>query len=194
MPFWMRLKVCALRARSLFPSVSLCLCGLPSTELLPIFPSPVESYQGDRMRGFMRATPLLLRRREAYRRTFLGADGRPHRNAERVLAALRRFCRATAPSFTPGDPHTTALLEGRIALLHLAHHGRDFLDILRPEVEGGLHLAGISMADFDRVLVGRSHSELGEVNSRRPFATVIGAGGEANRREKQAHKIAHLSH
>jgi hypothetical protein len=61
----------------------------------------------------MAQTPLLLRRRDAYRRTFLDADGRPNRNAERVLADLRRFCRATAPSFTPGDPYTTALLEGR---------------------------------------------------------------------------------
>jgi len=61
----------------------------------------------------MSLTPLLLRRRDAYRRTFLGADGRPHRSAEGVLADLRRFCRATSPSFTPGDPHTTALLEGR---------------------------------------------------------------------------------
>lgn len=61
----------------------------------------------------MALTPLIVRRRDAYRRTFLDADGRPHRSAERVLADLRRFCRATVPSFTPGDPHTTALLEGR---------------------------------------------------------------------------------
>ena len=57
--------------------------------------------------------PAVLRRRDAYRRTFLGADGRPHDGAARVLADLRRFCRATAPSFTPNDPYTTALLEGR---------------------------------------------------------------------------------
>lgn len=49
----------------------------------------------------------LLQRREAYRRVFQG----PH--ADVVLADLKRFCRATAPTHTPGDPYTTAFLEGR---------------------------------------------------------------------------------
>lgn len=56
---------------------------------------------------------IFNRRREAYRRTFLGDKGQPHINADVVLADLRRFCRATSPSFTPGDPHATSLLEGR---------------------------------------------------------------------------------
>ena len=49
------------------------------------------------------------------------------------------------------------------------------------------------MADFDRVSGRRCHSELGKMSSRRTFATVIGATGETNCREKQTYKIAHLS-
>ena len=30
-----------------------------------------------------------------------------------VLADLRRFCKASTPSFVPGDPHATSLNEGR---------------------------------------------------------------------------------
>ena len=51
-----------------------------------------------------------------------------------------------------------------------------------------------SVADFDRVSGRRCHSELGKMSSGRTFATVIGAARETNCREKQAHKIAHLSH
>lgn len=50
---------------------------------------------------------LMRRRRLAYRRTFAGRDGHA------VLADLRNFCCATRPSFQPGDPHATALREGR---------------------------------------------------------------------------------
>ena len=46
--------------------------------------------------------------------------------ADRVLADLRRFCRANDTTFTPGDPYTTSLLEGRretwnhiIGLVHI---------------------------------------------------------------------------
>ena len=46
--------------------------------------------------------------------------------ANRVLADLRRFCKATSPSFVQGDPHATSLNEGRrevwnriLAHLHL---------------------------------------------------------------------------
>ena len=87
-----------------------------------------------------------------------------------------------------------SLLERRIAVLHFAHLRRDILDILRPEIEGGFDLAGVSVADFDRASGRRSHSELGKMSSGRTVATVIGAARETNCREKQAHKIAHLSH
>lgn len=52
-------------------------------------------------------------RRRAYRECFLAEDGRPSRSGEAVLADLRRFCKATDSSFVPGDPHATALNEGR---------------------------------------------------------------------------------
>jgi hypothetical protein len=74
------------------------------------------------------------------------------------------------------------------------HLRRDILDILRPEIEGGFDLAGVCVADFDRVSGRWCHSELGKMSSGRTFATVIGAAGEIHCREKQTYKIAHLSH
>jgi len=52
-------------------------------------------------------------RRTAFRSCFLAPDGRPSIDGEIVLADLRRFCKAADSSFVPGDPHATALNEGR---------------------------------------------------------------------------------
>lgn len=52
-------------------------------------------------------TKLTWIRRNAYRRTFSGPEG------QKVLADLRRFCRATLPTADVENPNTTFLLEGR---------------------------------------------------------------------------------
>lgn len=60
----------------------------------------------------------LLARRSAYQRTFLGDDNKPHRDAEIVLADLRRFCQFDQPGLkispTSGmaDPLVTAYAAG----------------------------------------------------------------------------------
>jgi hypothetical protein len=61
----------------------------------------------------------ILRRKQAYRRTFMDADGKLGRDAEVVLADLRRFCRATgstvvvSPVTKQIDPIAMAMAEGR---------------------------------------------------------------------------------
>lgn len=61
----------------------------------------------------------VLRRKLAYRRTFMDAEGRLHPDAEVVLADLRRFCRATgstmvlSPVSKTIDPLAMAMAEGR---------------------------------------------------------------------------------
>lgn len=61
----------------------------------------------------------ILGRKQAYRRTFLDPDGNVHRNAETVLADLRKFCRATSstamvsPVSKSIDPIAMAMAEGR---------------------------------------------------------------------------------
>lgn len=55
----------------------------------------------------MRLNPLLNQRRKAYRNTFDNPEGR------RVLADLRRFCRADRPTADVNNVYTTYLLEGR---------------------------------------------------------------------------------
>ncbi|MCE2660921.1 MAG: hypothetical protein LW854_22255 [Rubrivivax sp.] len=61
----------------------------------------------------------VLRRKLAYRRTFMDAEGRLHPSAEIVLADLRRFCRATgstmvlSPVSKTIDPLAMAMAEGR---------------------------------------------------------------------------------
>lgn len=56
----------------------------------------------------------IIRRRAAYRALFArDANGELSPQARRVLADLRKFCRADAPTFTRGEPDTSALLEGR---------------------------------------------------------------------------------
>lgn len=60
----------------------------------------------------------LIARRAAYQRTFLGDDNKPHRDAEIVLADLRRFCQFDQPGLkispTSGmaDPLATAYAAG----------------------------------------------------------------------------------
>lgn len=51
--------------------------------------------------------PLLRPRRAAYAKTFNNHEGR------KVLADLKRFCRATVPTADVNNVHTTYLLEGR---------------------------------------------------------------------------------
>lgn len=50
---------------------------------------------------------LFVRRKTAYQKTFNNPEGR------KVLADLRRFCRATIPSADVNNVQTTYLLEGR---------------------------------------------------------------------------------
>lgn len=51
--------------------------------------------------------PLFRRRQAAYQKTFNNPEGR------KVLADLRRFCRATVPTADVNNVQTTYLLEGR---------------------------------------------------------------------------------
>jgi hypothetical protein len=61
----------------------------------------------------------ILNRKHSYRRTFLDADGKLGRDAEIVLADLRRFCRVTAstavvsPVSKTIDPIAMGMAEGR---------------------------------------------------------------------------------
>ncbi len=55
----------------------------------------------------MNLNPLTLIRRRAYRAAFDNPEGR------KVLADLRRFCRASVPTADVNNVHTTYLLEGR---------------------------------------------------------------------------------
>lgn len=55
----------------------------------------------------MTLNPLTIIRRRAYRATFNGVEGR------KVLADLRRFCRASMPTADVNNVQTTYLLEGR---------------------------------------------------------------------------------
>lgn len=55
----------------------------------------------------MTVNKKLLARRAAYSKTFGGPEG------GKVLADLRRFCRATIPTADVNNPNVTYLLEGR---------------------------------------------------------------------------------
>lgn len=61
----------------------------------------------------------LLNRKQSYRRVFLNADGDLSRDAEIVLADLKRFCRASSSTVVVSpvsktiDPYAMALAEGR---------------------------------------------------------------------------------
>lgn len=55
----------------------------------------------------MNLNPMTLIRRRAYRATFNTVEGR------KVLADLRRFCRASVPTADVNNANVTFLLEGR---------------------------------------------------------------------------------
>jgi len=55
----------------------------------------------------MTLNPFLRKRQAAYKKTFENPEGR------KVLADLRRFCRATLPTADVNNVHSTYLLEGR---------------------------------------------------------------------------------
>jgi hypothetical protein len=55
----------------------------------------------------MNVNPFLRYRQSAYRKTFENPEGR------KVLADLRRFCRATVPTADVNNVQATYLLEGR---------------------------------------------------------------------------------
>ena len=61
----------------------------------------------------------LMLRKQAYRRVFLTQDGKVGRDAEVVLADLKRFCRASSSTVVVSpvsksiDPYAMALAEGR---------------------------------------------------------------------------------
>lgn len=86
----------------------------------------------------------ILRRKLAYRRTFLNIDGKLHNDADVVLTDLRRFCRATSSTATLSpisksvDPLAMAMAEGRrevwlriMAHLHLDE--RTVFNLTEPE-------------------------------------------------------------
>lgn len=52
---------------------------------------------------------MLFKKSRAYKALF----NKENVYAKEILKDLRKFCRADAPTFTPGDPHMTSLLEGR---------------------------------------------------------------------------------
>lgn len=55
----------------------------------------------------MNLNPFLRQRRAAYAQTFNNING------QKVLADLRRFCKASVPTADVNNVHTTYLLEGR---------------------------------------------------------------------------------
>lgn len=55
----------------------------------------------------MTLNPFFQRRQSAYKKTFDNPEGR------KVLADLRRFCRASQPTADVNNVQTTYLLEGR---------------------------------------------------------------------------------
>lgn len=55
----------------------------------------------------MTTNKTLLARRAAYAKTFNNPEGK------KVLADLRRFCKATVPTADVNNPNVTYLLEGR---------------------------------------------------------------------------------
>jgi hypothetical protein len=56
---------------------------------------------------FSKMKPIIFRRKTSYQKTFNNPEGR------KVLADLRRFCRATQPSADVNNVQATYLLEGR---------------------------------------------------------------------------------
>ena len=65
----------------------------------------------------MKLNPLFRKRQAAYVKTFSGPEG------QKVLADLRRFCRATVPTADVNNPNVTYMLEGRREVfLRIAAH------------------------------------------------------------------------
>jgi len=71
---------------------------------------------------------ILHRKRLAYLRTFCDAAGKPHPEAQRVIADLKKFCRLTrgglvvSPVMRMSDPYATAYQAGlRDACLRILH-------------------------------------------------------------------------
>lgn len=57
---------------------------------------------------------ILLRDRfRAYKRVFFPANGSTTPDTERILADLKKFCRGDRSTHIPGDPYSSANLEGR---------------------------------------------------------------------------------
>lgn len=75
----------------------------------------------------MRFNPMLRFRQPAYRKTFDNPEGR------KVLADLRRFCRATTPTANVDNVYATYLLEGRreVFLRILAHLNLTEEDVIK---------------------------------------------------------------
>ena len=79
----------------------------------------------------MSLNPLVFWRARAYRNTFNNPEGK------KVLADLRRFCRATLPSADVNNVQTTYLLEGRrevwLRILgHLNMTDEDIMNLVEP--------------------------------------------------------------
>jgi hypothetical protein len=70
---------------------------------------------------------MTLIRRRAYKAAFSGPEGR------KVLADLRRFCRATMPTADVNNVNATFLLEGRreVFLRILSHLNLDEEDVFK---------------------------------------------------------------
>lgn len=75
----------------------------------------------------MRFNPMLRFRQPAYRKTFDNPEGR------KVLADLRRFCRATTPTANVDNVYATYLLEGRreVFLRIMAHLNLTEEDVIK---------------------------------------------------------------
>lgn len=87
---------------------------------------------------------MLQRKRLAYIHTFLGPDGKPHPEAQRVLADLKRFCGinrggiVVSPISRTVDPYATAYRAGqRDTYLRLAKFlGLDEADNIEEHANG----------------------------------------------------------
>lgn len=100
---------------------------------------------------------ILLRKRfDAYKRVFRGDNGNLTRDAETVIADLKKFCRADRSTHVPGDPYSSALAEGRrevflrlCSFLHLTE--KDFFPITEDVDYDG--------ASSTRRAIGTEHGE-----------------------------------
>lgn len=82
----------------------------------------------------MNLNPMALIRGRAYRATFNNVEGR------KVLADLRRFCRASVPTADVNNVQTTYLLEGRREVwcrifAHLNLTEEDVINLIEEETQ-----------------------------------------------------------